>query len=122
MGSRRPVTLMAVSLRLPASLRFIATRSTPWRIAFPLRCTGQGFCQFDLQLRKIALNPAFAAYQYVVCASDTLMGENSAQQFAKAPLHAIADNRVTNFFGDSDSEPHGILTARSSRCCIAVHQ
>ena len=62
--------------------------------------------QFTAKQREIPLDPAFAPDQHMIGCSEAVLGKEITQQFAEAPLHPVADNRVADSLGNGDPEAH----------------
>ena len=62
--------------------------------------------QFSAKQREIPLDPAFAPDQHMIGCSEAVLGKEITQQFAEAPLHPVADNRVADSLGNGDPEAH----------------
>ncbi len=62
--------------------------------------------QFRAKQRKIALDSAFAPDQHMIGRGEAVLRKEITQQFAEAPLHPVADNRVADSLGDSDPKAH----------------
>ena len=62
--------------------------------------------QFTAKQREIPLDPALAPDQHMIGCSEAVLGQKIAQQFAEAPLHPVADNRVADSLGNGDPEAH----------------
>ena len=76
--------------------------SSRW-VSFAISNTLESSTQFGFELRKITLDTAIAPYQNVIVIRQAMFGKRCPKQFTKPPLHPIADNSVTDSFGDGDT-------------------
>lgn len=78
-------------------------RTTPsGGITFAFMRSSQSFGKLFPHPRKVALNSASAANQYVIVIRQTRIRERCAQQFTKPPLHSIAHHCIANLLCDGD--------------------
>jgi len=84
----------------------IALARATWGIAFALCRALQGLGQFAAHAAEIAFDPAFSSDQDVVMIGQAGTGQCFAQQFAKAPLHPVANHRITDLLRYRDAVTH----------------
>ena len=85
-------------------LRFAATIAmTVGRVDFALRQFFKRTGQFRPHRGKVALDPAIAPDQDVIVIRQPAVRQFGAQQFAKAALHPVADDRISDLLCNRNS-------------------
>ncbi len=71
----------------------------------------QSLTKIDLKLVKGAIIALGSANQDVVGTVNPSLGKNDSGDFPKPPFHSVANDRVADFFRDSEPKP---------KCVIAI--
>lgn len=66
----------------------------------------QGPVQVILKRGKVSLNPACSANNDMIGPCDAMIWQGSSGNFSKTAFHPISDNRVSDLFCDSETNPH----------------
>jgi hypothetical protein len=88
----------------PAGPRSISLASTR---------TIEGLGKFALEGGKVTLDPARTTYQNMVMILQAVFGKNSAEDFAKSTLHAVANDGIADLFRNGDPEPFTVAAIRA---------
>ena len=73
------------------------------RLALPSSSARKRCGKFNAQSGEVAFDTAVAADQNVVVIGQPLFGQRGTEQLPEAALHAVANHRIADLFGDGDA-------------------